>query len=107
MTKIDPRIQFPDDAQSGQVRGTSKGVSSKPASSSSGVSSGSGEDTVKLSSTHAEVSALASDLAKVPEVRVHRVQALQQRVKSGTFKPDSQRVADAIIADHSKRAPKA
>ena len=44
MTKIDPRIQFPDDAQSGQIRGTSKGASSRPASSSSGVSSASGEE---------------------------------------------------------------
>lgn len=105
--KIDPRIQFPDDAQSGQVKGTRKGASLKQASSSPGVSSSSGEDTVKLSSTHAEVRSLASDLAKVPEVRVHRVQVLQQRVKSGSFKPDSQKVADALIADHSKQASKA
>ena len=105
--KIDSRIQFPDDPQSGQVKGTDKGVSSRKTSSSSGISSTSGEDTVKLSSTHSEVRALAADVAQVPDVRLHRVQALQQRVKSGTFKPDKQKVADAIIADHSKQASKA
>ena len=105
--KIDPRIQFPDDAQSGQVKGAGKGSSSRSASSSSGVSSASGEDTVKLSSAHSEVRALASELAQVPEVRVHRVHALQQRVKSGTFKPDREKVADAIIAAHSRQTSKA
>jgi flagellar biosynthesis anti-sigma factor FlgM len=105
--KIDPKIQFPDDAQSGQVKSTVKGTSSKSASSASGVSSSTGEDPVQLSSIHSEVRTLASNLAQVPEVRVHRLQALQQRVKSGNFKPDSQRVADAIVADHSKQASKA
>ena len=106
--KIDPRIQFPDDPQSSstsQVQGSGK--SATKSSASSGISASNGEDTVQLSSTHAEVRTLASDLAQVPEVRVHRVQVLQQRVKSGTFKPDSEKVADAIIAAHSRQASKA
>jgi flagellar biosynthesis anti-sigma factor FlgM len=106
--KIDPRIQFPDDAQSGRVKGTANGAQqTKASSATSGVAAPSGEDTVKLSSTHAEVHALAAQLANVPEVRTQRVTALQQRVRSGHFKPDSQKVADAVVADHSKRAPKA
>ena len=106
--KIDPRIQFPDDAQSGRVQSTGNGApQTKASSAASGVSAPSGEDTVKLSSTHAEVHALAARLSNVPEVRAHRVEALQQRVRSGNFKPNAQKVADAVVADHSRQAPKA
>jgi flagellar biosynthesis anti-sigma factor FlgM len=106
--KIDHRIQFPDDAQSDRVKGAGNGTpQTKASSATSGVSAPSGEDTVKLSSTHAEVHALAAQLANVPEVRTQRVTVLQQRVRGGYFKPDSQKIADAVVADHSKRAPKA
>jgi flagellar biosynthesis anti-sigma factor FlgM len=102
--KIDPRIQFPEDSRSGEVKGSAKGTSAKKSSTSSGVSSPSGEDTVQLSATHSEVRTLEAGLTQVPEVRVHRVKALQQRVQSGQFQPDSQKVADALIADHSKQS---
>jgi len=106
--KIDPRIQFPDDAQSGRVQGAGNGApQTKASSAASGVSAPSGEDTVKLSSTHAEVHNLAAQLNNVPEVRAPRVAALQQRIRNGNFKPDTQKVADAIVADHSKQATKA
>jgi len=106
--KIDPRIQFPDDAQSGRVQSAGNGASqTKASSAASGISAPSGEDTVKLSSTHAEVHALAAQLSAVPEVRAPRVAALQQRVRSGNFKPDPQKVADAVVADHSRQASKA
>jgi len=105
--KIDSRIQFPDDAQSSPVKGAGNGSSSRGASSAFGVSSSAGEDTVQLSGKHLEVRALAANLAQVPEIRAQRVQALHQRVHSGNFKPDSQEIADALIADHSKPARKA
>jgi flagellar biosynthesis anti-sigma factor FlgM len=101
--KIDPRIQLPSDAQPGRVRNTSKGgPQSHAAAGASGVSSTSGEDTVKLSSTHGEAQALAASLSKVPEVRTERVQALQQRVQSGHYHADSGKVAEAIIKDHTR-----
>jgi flagellar biosynthesis anti-sigma factor FlgM len=106
--KIDPRIQLPDDAQSERVKGAGSGAAqTKASSAASGVSAPSGEDTVRLSSTHAEVHSLAAQLSNVPEVRVPRVAALQQRIRSGNFAPDPQQVADAIVADHSKQGPQA
>jgi flagellar biosynthesis anti-sigma factor FlgM len=101
--KIDPRIQFPDDPASQQVKNTRGGASSsKAAATSSGVSSTSGEDTVQLSSTHGDVQTLTAGLAQVPEVRSERVQALQAQVRHGHYQPDSEKVADAMIQDHAR-----
>jgi negative regulator of flagellin synthesis FlgM len=106
--KIDPRIQLPSDAQPERVKNTGKGgTQSQGVANTSGVSSAAGEDTVKLSSAHGEVQTLAASLNKVPEVRTERVQALQQRVQSGQYNPDSKKVADAIIKDHIRVNTKA
>jgi flagellar biosynthesis anti-sigma factor FlgM len=99
--KIDPRIQFPNDPASEQVKNARTGAS-RSKSSSPGVSSAAGEDTVKLSSTHGEVQTLAAGLAHVPEVRTNRVQALQAQVRGGQYHPDSAKVADAMIQDHAR-----
>jgi len=102
--KIDPTIQFPNDPQSDRVSNApARTVQSQSSSSSSGASSATGEDTFSLSSAHGEVQTLSANLANVPEVRSQRVSALQQRVQSGNYKPDSAKVADAIIADQSGR----
>jgi anti-sigma28 factor (negative regulator of flagellin synthesis) len=39
---------------------------------------------------------------QVPEVRADRVSVLQQQVQTGNFRPDSEKVADAMIAEHRK-----
>ncbi|HTT34026.1 MAG TPA: flagellar biosynthesis anti-sigma factor FlgM [Methylomirabilota bacterium] len=101
--KIDPRTQFPNDPSSQQVKGARTGASSsKSSSKSSGVSSPSGEDTVKLSSVHGEVQTLTAGVTQVPEVRTERVQALQAKVREGKFNPDSAAVADAMIKEHAR-----
>ncbi|HTQ60233.1 MAG TPA: flagellar biosynthesis anti-sigma factor FlgM [Candidatus Solibacter sp.] len=102
--KIDPTIQFPSDPQSDRVTsGTGKAAQSQGSSSASGVSSPNAEDTFSLSSTHGEIQALTANLVNVPEVRTSRVSALQQRVSTGSYQPDSQKVADAIILDQAGR----
>lgn len=100
--KIDPRTQ-PGDLSQEQVKGasTSRVQTGGPANTSGG-SSTPGEDTVTLSGAHGQVQTLASSLAAVPEVRSDRVNALQEQVRNGTYSPDSQKVADAMIKDHSK-----
>jgi flagellar biosynthesis anti-sigma factor FlgM len=102
--KIDPTIQFPNDPQSDRVT-NAPGKTALPqrSSSSAGTSAPTGEDTFSLSSTHDQVQALTASLASVPEVRTQRVNALQQRVSSGAYQPNSQNVADAIIADQAGR----
>ena len=102
--KIDPSVQFPIDPQSGRVTNApTKATQSKASSSTTGADAAAGQDTFSLSSTHGEIQTLTASLAKVPEVRTQRVVALQQRVNAGAYQPDSQKVADAIIADQVGR----
>lgn len=104
--KIDPTIQFPNDPQSDRVTNApGKTASSQRSAAAAGASSPAGEDTFSLSSTHDQVQSLTASLASVPEIRTHLVSALQQRVNSGTYQPDSGKVADAILADQSGRKP--
>ena len=104
--KIDSsQIQFPDELQSSQV-GARKTTTtpSKAGATSTGVSSPTGEDTVRLSSTHGEVQTLNAQLRQAPEVRAAKVNDLQLQVRSGQYQPDSGKIADALIADQSKPA---
>jgi flagellar biosynthesis anti-sigma factor FlgM len=103
--KIDPRVQLPGDIQPDAVKASRKsGVQSPAASGAAGVKPSSGEDTVNISSAHGDVQTLSASLANVPEVRAPQVNALRQQVNSGQYRPDSQKVADALIVDQSSRA---
>ncbi len=102
--KIDPTIQFPNDPQFDRVTGApGKTTLPQRSGSSVGASSPTGEDTLSLSSTHEVAQTLTVRLANVPEVRTERVTGLQERVSSGSYQPDSRKVADAIIADQAGR----
>jgi flagellar biosynthesis anti-sigma factor FlgM len=102
--KIDPRIQLPSDIQSDAVTTSRKSsAASAGAAGASGSKSAAGEDTVSISSTHGDVQTLKASFANVPEVRTTRVTALRQQVNSGQYQPDSQKVADAVIADQAGR----
>jgi flagellar biosynthesis anti-sigma factor FlgM len=100
---IDGKVQFPADSQPEQVK-TTKNTGGTPAGTarSGGVSSGSGEDTFSLSSTHGEVQALSAGVASVPEVRAERVNSLREQISKGQYQPTSQQVADALIREHGK-----
>jgi negative regulator of flagellin synthesis FlgM len=102
--KIDPRILLPADVQSTPVQNSRNTAAQSATKSSTGLKPSAGEDTVKISTTHSDLQLLKANLANIPEVRVAKVNALRQQVNSGQYKPDSQKVADAIIADHSRRA---
>jgi negative regulator of flagellin synthesis FlgM len=102
--KIDPKIQLPGDIQSEPTKNSRKpGSTSSGSPSTVGVSPATGQDTVSISSTAADIQMLKVGLANIPEVRTDRVSALQGRVNSGQYNPDSQNVADAMIADHLNR----
>jgi negative regulator of flagellin synthesis FlgM len=100
--KIDSTIQFPGDSQPERVKDARSGAATKGPSGARDVSAPGAEDTVSLSGRHGEVRNLASRLVQVPEVRADRVSALQQQVQTGNFRPDSEKVADAMIAEHRK-----
>jgi negative regulator of flagellin synthesis FlgM len=106
--KIDPRILSLNDSQPDRVKGANnKSSNASSPAKTIGVSPANGEDRVSLSTAHGEVQTLTAQLANVPEVRTDRVTALQQRVQNGQYKPDSQKVADAMIAQQSAGAKRA
>lgn len=106
--KIDPKIHLTGDSQPGRVQsGKNTAVTSSSSAKTPGVSPATGEDTVSLSSTHSDVQRLAAGVAQVPEVRADRVDALQQRVRGGHYQPDSQKIADALLAEQNSRVKKA
>jgi negative regulator of flagellin synthesis FlgM len=106
--KIDPRVQLPGDIQSDSVKNSRKsGAQTGGTSQASTTRSVVGEDTVNISSTHGDVQTLKASLLNVPEIRIDRVNALQQKVSAGQYAPSSEKIADAIIADHLTRAAKA
>ncbi|HVO57223.1 MAG TPA: flagellar biosynthesis anti-sigma factor FlgM [Dongiaceae bacterium] len=101
--KIDPKVQFPNHPATEQIA-TRKAATSSTKATNAGVSSPAGEDTVSLSAVHSEAQHLAAAIQQVPEVRSSRVDALQQRVRTGQYTPDHQQVADALIAEQTRNA---
>jgi len=106
--KIDSKLQFPNDSQPEHVSGKRSGdVAQKGSSQTTGISPATGEDTFELSGTHNEVHQLTSAVSQVPEVRAERIAALQGQVRNGEFKPDSEKIAEAVLSEHSSRKFKA
>jgi len=106
--KIDPRIQSPGELQSDRVKDAKGNAARSQSGAQSGAANGvPGGDTVQLSSKHSEIQQLAAQVANVPDVRVDRVAPLQAKVQSGEYEPDSQKVADAMLAEQTRQTPKA
>jgi len=106
--KIDPKVQFPNEAQPERVSGKRANEAQvKTGSPTAALTPANGEDTVSLSGAHGEVQRLTSAVSQVPDVRTQRIAALQGKVRSGNFQPDSQKIADAVIAEQTARKFKA
>lgn len=96
--KIDPTIQSLGDLQNEPVSNAKKGASSASDTKSAAASANSG-DTIQISSRHAEVQQLTAQAAQVPDVRADRVAPLKAAVQQDSYKPDSGKIADAMLAD--------
>jgi len=91
--RIDPQNQTPassaaggvENAQSAQVKGLQKPVSSEPS------------DTVQLSSGQAMVRQLVSQLGQVPDIRQGQVNTLRTAIASGKYKPSNEQVAASLV----------
>lgn len=58
---------------------------------------GVGEDQAQLSGARTQVEALAAQASQLPEIRQERVESLRQAVGSGQYRPDSAKVAGALL----------
>jgi len=105
--KIDPRIQSPGEAQSDAVNNAKRGSSRVSASKtdSTGATSSSG-DTIQISRRHSEVQRLAAQAANALQLRPERVDPLKTAVQQNRYQPDSGKIADAMLAEHSNRRGK-
>ena len=103
--KIDPKIPANGELQSGSVKNTAVNTAqtqTRPA----GVTATQSEDTFQASGRHAEVQRLTAQANAVPDVRTDKVAPLQAKVQNGTYKPDSQKVADALLSEHGSNSAK-
>ena len=90
-----------DPNQGSQISESSR-LSAGPQTSNSNSAlarAGTGQDLAQLSGAHALVQALAAEASQLPEVREEKVSALRQAVESGTYQPDPQKVAGALVSD--------
>lgn len=105
--KIDPKIPASGDLQSDRVKNSAGASVPAPGQAKiAGVTAAQTEDTFKPSGRGAEVQQLAAQAATVPDVRLEKVAPLQAKVQNGRYHPDSKKVADALIADHSRKTSK-
>ncbi|NPB10049.1 MAG: flagellar biosynthesis anti-sigma factor FlgM [Thermodesulfobacteria bacterium] len=56
-------------------------------------------DRVELSSTAREMKKIESVLETTPDVRADKVKAIKEQIEAGTYKVDSKKVANAMLAD--------
>ena len=103
--KIDPKVPANSELQSGTV--SNAAATTVPAQArAANASAAQTEDTFQASGRHAEVQRLTAQAATVPDVRTEKVAPLQAKVQRGTYKPDSQKVADALISQQGATSTK-
>jgi len=103
--KIDPKLPANGGLQSDRVT-TTPGSGVPPQAKPVGATQAQSEDTFRVSSRHTDVQRLAAHAATAPDVRAEKVAPLQAKVQRGGYKPDSQKVADALITEHNRSSAK-
>jgi len=100
--KIDPKVQSSGQLQADALKDAKKATARGTTANSEATGTHSG-DTIEISSKHAEVRQLTEQMTHVPEVRSGKVAPLKAAVERKTYKPDSGKVADAMITEHSRK----
>jgi flagellar biosynthesis anti-sigma factor FlgM len=92
--RINPNPLPPAIAESDRTAAQNNPAATANAAPSSGLA----PDQAQLSSAHLQVQALVAQVVQLPEVRQERVNALRQTVQSGSYRPRSEQVAQAVFA---------
>jgi negative regulator of flagellin synthesis FlgM len=58
-------------------------------------------DKIKVSERASSLGQLAARASELPDVRQDRVEALRERIQSGSYNPSATDIADAILRDES------
>lgn len=59
------------------------------------------QDAVNVSASVQLISLAQAEAAKVPEVRIEKVEALRAAIDSDRYHPDGEAVADGIVREHT------
>ena len=83
------------DITSTRLRAIERGENARQSRKSESASSGG--DAVQLTHTATSLKQIESRLASIPDVDRARVDAIRQRVESGAYKLDANRIADRLL----------
>lgn len=85
----------------GSSQGVSKASSaSTPQVAASGPSMGVGDD-LSVSNTASFITVVQARIAKLPDVRASRVEALRAKLESDDYHPDGDAVAEGLVRDYT------
>ncbi|MDP2876487.1 MAG: flagellar biosynthesis anti-sigma factor FlgM [Holophaga sp.] len=77
----------------------------KPASGATAAAAASGTgavgDALSVSSTAQFIAVVRAKIAKVPEIRTAKVEALRAKLQSNGYNPDGEAVADGLVREHT------
>lgn len=77
----------------------------KPASGAAAATAAAGTgavgDALSVSSTAQFIAVVRARLAKVPEIRMSKVEALRAKLESNGYNPDGEAVADGLVREHT------
>ena len=85
--------------------GASQGVSKSPSSGPSQVASSGPpmgvQDALSVSSTATFITVVQAQIAKLPDIRQAKVEALRAQLESDAYHPDGEAVAEGLVRDYT------
>jgi flagellar biosynthesis anti-sigma factor FlgM len=95
------RVSNNSSASGSQAVGGTKASSAGAALQPTVPSVGAPADALNVSSTAQFFAVAQAHLAKIPEVRSEKVEALRAKLESDSYHPDAEAVADGIVKEHT------
>ncbi|MDR3672238.1 MAG: flagellar biosynthesis anti-sigma factor FlgM [Holophaga sp.] len=62
-------------------------------------------DALSVSSSAQFIAVARAELAKIPDVRTDKVNAIKAKLESDEYSPDSEAVADGLVREHTPPTP--
>lgn len=100
MNKVDLKISnHAEKARINRNNDTSRATQTEQPAAQTGVTSASEADRVNVSERAATINRLAARASELPDVRQEKVEALRERIESGSYNPSADDIAEAILKD--------
>lgn len=96
--KIDPNVPLPENISSQRAEQSSSATAPAPSEKETLAPKGA-LDQARLSVDLERVNQLQTELARLPEARQERVEALQRAMQEGSFQATNEQIADSILSE--------